>query len=161
MKNKILIMSLVIVFNALLIIGIYYNTEDSMGNYLIQIFIALAFAAIIEFSRIIIFYQKKSNFNLFLVAFIIMLIATEIGKWTRFYQDKHIIYQDFRGFETLYYGGKKAIEINSDKIGSVWFLKEDETTFILFDGTKIECLKNECNIVENKEKNATYKRTNS
>lgn len=62
MKNKILIMSLVVVFNALLIIGIYYNTEDSMGNYLIQIFIALAFAAIIEFSRIIIFYQKKIKF---------------------------------------------------------------------------------------------------
>ena len=151
MKNKILIMSLVVVFSVLLIIGIYYNTKDSMGNYLIQISIALAFATIIEFSRIIIFYPEKSNFKLFFVAFIIILITTEIGKWTRFYQDKHIIYQDFRGFETLYYGGKEVIGINSDKIGSVWFLKEDKTTFILFDGTKIECLKNKCNIVENKE----------
>lgn len=40
------------IFSALLIIGIYYNTEDSMGNYLIQIFIALAFATMFDETKI-------------------------------------------------------------------------------------------------------------
>lgn len=144
MKNKILTINLPVVLSVMFIIFGYYTIENEMGSCIIQLYLALGFGVILYFTYIFTFKETRTNPFLFLILFSTMLLATEIGKEIRIQQKNHIIYQDIRKFDELYFDGKKVIEINSEKIGATWFLGIDETTFVLLDGTKIECIKDKC-----------------
>lgn len=148
MKNKILTINLPVMLSAMLIIFGYCIIENKMGNYITQLYLALGFGAILYFTYIFTFKETRTNPFLFVILFSTMLLATEIGKEIRIQQKNHIIYQDIRKFDELYFDGKKVIEINSEKIGATWFLGIDKTVFVLFDGTKIECIKDKCKNVK-------------
>lgn len=137
---------------SIFILSWYYKIENDIGNYNTQIFIAFGFSIILYFIFSLIFKEKKFQPFFLLVFFSTMLLMTEAGKEIRIQQKNHIIYQDIGKFDELYFDGKKVIGVNSEKIGATWFLGIDETTFILLDDTKIECIKDKCNILKRETK---------
>lgn len=152
MEKKILITTLLTVICSIFIIIIYWNIKHDMGNCNTQLLVAFGCSVILYLIILFAFKEKKFQPFLLTILFSMVFLSIEIGKMARIQQKNHVVFQDVSKFEKLFYGGKEIIGVNSTKISSISFLENDKTTFILHNGTKIECIKNKCDIFDKNNK---------